>query len=909
MSSRKTDPAQGQHPSLLSWRRAMVPAMIFSALAPRAQAAAATADPVSPGGADPVAFESSFLSSGSTSNLDLSRFEKQGYVPPGTYHGDILVNRSWRARTDIVLVGKADGKAAQPCYEASALAKYGIDLGKVAADLAHPARLTMPGGTFCGDLGDYIPGATAEFDPGEQSLSISVPQVYMSRDARGYVDPSQWDEGINAALLSYNANVYNGGVRGSAQTTGYLGLNGSLNLGSWHLYHLGALNWSRQTGVHYQTASNYLQHDIPAWKTQLVVGDTFTAGDMFDSVRLRGIRIYADSQMLPQSLRGYAPVIHGIAETNAHVVVRQNGYIVYDTTVAPGPFVIDDLYPTGYGGDLNIEITEADGRVRYFTQAYSALPQLLRPGQQLWSMSAGRVDQAGMAGDMPVIGQFTYQRGLSNLLTGYAGTTLSGDYHSVLGGVAFNTSIGALSTDITYADNHVPGLASTRGVSYRAGYSRNISDSGTNFSLVAYRYATPGFVGLSDAMALRTAAALGNANYVLRPRNRMDVTLNQSLGDNWGQLYLNASSRDYWNNRSRQVDFSAGYSNRWKSISYSVSIQRTRDTSSDITQGQVLANRIPGSLGNYFNTALQNTVRDTRIMLNVTIPLGRGSDSPTFTGYANHSEITGDTGQASLNGALGPDKRFTYNASLSHDGGTNASLSGQYNGAYTNLASSVSYGSGYRQAGTGASGSVLVHAGGVTFSPPAGDTVGLVDAPGARGARVDAAVNTRVDPNGYAVVPNLLPYQLNTVELDPKGTDDNVELKNTTQNVAPRLGSVVRLRYEVDTSRLLLIDATLPNGDPVPFGAEVLDEQGNNVGVAGQASRLVVRGVDSSSTLTVRWGRGSDESCRLNIVVPPSAKGGGNNRTQILQSACTVPAAPAAVSTTADFTTAPLGQH
>ncbi|HTV87263.1 MAG TPA: fimbria/pilus outer membrane usher protein [Dyella sp.] len=880
--------------------------MIFSALTPRAQAAA-PADPASPGSADPVSFESAFLSSGTSANLDLSRFEKQGYVPPGTYHGDIRVNKSWRARTDIVLVGSPDGKSTLPCYDASALVSYGIDLGKVAADKAHPARLAMPNGKFCGDLGDYIPGATAEFDPGEQSLSLSVPQIYTLRGARGYIDPSQWDAGINAALLNYNANVYNGGARGATQSTGYLGLNGSLNIGSWHLYHLGALSWTRHTGAQYQTTSNYLQHDIPAWKSQLVVGDTFTAGDMFDSVRLRGVRIYTDTQMLPQSLRGYAPVIHGIAETNAHVVVRQNGYIVYDTTVAPGPFVIDDLYPTGYGGDLNVDITEADGRVRSFTQPYAALPQLLRPGQQLWSVAAGRVDQAGLAGDMPVIGQLTYQRGLSNLLTGYAGATLSGDYHSVLGGMAFNTSFGAISTDISYADNHVPGSATTRGVSYRAGYSRSFSDTGTSFSLAAYRYATPGFVGLSDAMALRTAAALGNVNYVLHPRNRMDVTINQSLGDDGGQLYLNASSRDYWNNRSRQVDFSAGYSNHWKAISYSVSVQRTRDTSSDITQGQVLTNRIPGSLGDYFNTALQSTVRDTRIMLNMTIPLGRGPNRPTFTGYVTHADTSGERGQASLNGSLGENGRFTYNASLSHDDGTNASLSGQYNGAHTNLASSVSYGSGYRQAGTGASGSVVVHAGGITFAPPSGDTVGLVYAPGAGGARVSAAVNARVDATGYAVVPNLLPYQLNTVELDPKGAADNVELKSTTQNVAPRLGSVVRLRYEVDTSRLLLIDAALPNGEPVPFGAEVLDEHGNSVGVAGQASRLVVRGVEKSGTLTVRWGGGEDESCRLNISIPPPAKGARNNRTQILQSACTMATSPATQRTTGGFTTVPIG--
>ena len=35
-------------------------------------------------------------------------------------------------------------------------------------------------------------------------------------------------------------------------------------------------------------------------------------------------------------------------------------------SVSPGNFVIDDLYPTGYGGDLEVSVVEADGRRREF---------------------------------------------------------------------------------------------------------------------------------------------------------------------------------------------------------------------------------------------------------------------------------------------------------------------------------------------------------------------------------------------------------------------------------------------------------------------------------------------------------------------------------------------------------------
>ena len=58
--------------------------------------------------------------------------------------------------------------------------------------------------------------------------------------------------------------------------------------------------------------------------------------------------------------------MRGIAETNARIEVRQNQQLIYSSTVSPGSFVIDDLYPTGYGGDLEVSVIEADGRRREF---------------------------------------------------------------------------------------------------------------------------------------------------------------------------------------------------------------------------------------------------------------------------------------------------------------------------------------------------------------------------------------------------------------------------------------------------------------------------------------------------------------------------------------------------------------
>jgi outer membrane usher protein len=82
-------------------------------------------------------------------------------------------------------------------------------------------------------------------------------------------------------------------------------------------------------------------------------------------------------------------------------------------------------------------------------------------------------------------------------------------------------------------------------------------------------------------------------------------------------------------------------------------------------------------------------------------------------------------------------------------------------------------------------GGIVAHAGGVTFAPELGDTVGIVQAPEAQGARINGNHSAQVGNNGFAVVPYLTPYRQNVVELDPKDLSVNVELKTAAQNVAP----------------------------------------------------------------------------------------------------------------------------
>jgi outer membrane usher protein len=195
-------------------------------------------------------------------------------------------------------------------------------------------------------------------------------------------------------------------------------------------------------------------------------------------------------------------------------------------------------------------------------------------------------------------------------------------------------------------------------------------------------------------------------------------------------------------------------------------------------------------------------------------------------------------------------------------------MSATYRAPYATVNASASGGGGTRQVSAGVQGSVVAHPGGVTFSQTVGDTFGIVNAPAAAGAGVTNAPGTTIDSRGYAVIPYLSPYSMNVVDIDPKGTSTDVEFKSTSAQVAPRAGSIVMMKYETVSGRAALIQAPKLGGGTLPFGASVEDEHGKMVGVVGQDSRVFARGLEDQGALTVKWGNGPVEQCRISYTLP-----------------------------------------
>ena len=180
-------------------------------------------------------------------------------------------------------------------------------------------------------------------------------------------------------------------------------------------------------------------------------------------------------------------------------------------------------------------------------------------------------------------------------------------------------------------------------------------------------------------------------------------------------------------------------------------------------------------------------------------------------------------------------------------------------------------GKGYQSGSVGLNGTIVAHSGGVTLSPYTGDTYALVEAKGAQGASVSSYPGVFVDNSGYALVPYLNPYQMNEIVVDPKGTSAGVELENTSSRVAPYSGAVVKVKYKAHRGLPILISANW-QGKPLPFGADVLDSKGKQVGSVGQAGQAYALVELEQGTLTVRWGNDANQSCQLPYKRMPEAK-------------------------------------
>lgn len=810
---------------------------------------------------------------GSGGHVDVSRFSYGNVATAGDHKVEIYLNGKLR-NIDIVNFPDNGKGFGSPCLTSSQLDKAGVDISSLSKDAQR-----------CVNLASEINDAQVNFNNEKQRLDLRIPQQFEKKLPPGYVDPSRWDNGINAGYLSWNWNAWHSENHSDTSDTFYAGTDYGINFGGWRFRANGTLDKSDGKGVQYDSNQVYVQHQVAVLHAQMIAGDTYTRSDFFDSLNLKGVRLYNDNRMLPGGNASYLPIIHGNARTNAKVTVRQQGKTIYQTTVTPGAFALSDLNSAFSGGDLDVTVDESDGSQQHFTVPYSSVTQLQREGFSSWEVGVGKLDDNSLRQN-PNLVMATWSHGLTNAFTGYTGFQVTdNDYYAGLVGVALNTELGAFAFDITRSSMALPDTQTWTGQSYRLSYSKIVDATETSFNVAAWRYSTRHYLSLNNAMSLYDTLSdsqQDDDSQFSNPKNEFQLNVSQPLtfnNEEYGSLYISSDWTTYWGEENNTVNYAIGYSNDFDWGSYSISAQRTwtndneKDDSINISFTLPLSSLLPGGSEQHHAFSAMTTSYTTDL---------KGSDQFNNTASGSSED---NLANYSLTGSMSSSR--TENNLLSQIGG-----SASYNTRFGPLNGSLSTSSaGDRQASVGGSGGLVVHSHGVVFADhniTSNESLALLEAPGAEGSRTGMAGGS-INSNGYGISGSLSPYSENSVGLDTSTLKQDIAIDSTSATVVPTEGAITLVKFDTQVGQSWLMPLVTSTAESIPMGATVYDSQDNEVGVVGQGEQAFVRGIAPAGTLTVKWGTDNAQLCVIHYQLKNPQE---DSPTTILlpEQHCTMPA-------------------
>lgn len=778
----------------------------------------------------------------SNQHIDLSVFEKPGGQLPGVYLVDIYTNDRLIDSSEINFAFNKDDKLT-PQIPLHLIRNMGVKIS------AFPKLHSLSDGQVINDLGEYIPDLSTTFDFNRQQLRFSIPQAALNQDARGYIDPSRWNDGIPALLVNYSFSGANrwGSASGENRNSYYLNLRNGVNLGAWRLRNYSTYNHSDRNGGKWDSISTYLQRDVKSIKSQLLVGDIHTDYDIFDSVPFRGVKLATDTSMLPDSLKGYAPVVRGIAQSNAQVSIKQNDYVIYQTYVAPGAFAIEDLYPTSNSGDLEVIIKEEDGRERRFIQPYSSVAIMQREGHLKYSFSAGKYRSNNKENRELNFGQITAIYGLPYNTTIYGGILTAQHYTALASGIGHSFgSLDSLSTDVIWAESELIDKSKNTGSSWRIQYSKNIDTTNTSITIANYRYSTEGYYSFEEVNEESNTYTWNNK----KKRNKFQIDIMQPIGK-YGSLSFGGYRQDYWKTSNSETTLNSNYHFGYKGINYSVSYAYSKEKESNLT--------------------------DHLFAFSVQIPLSQRQNHANWLNYNLNTNRDGDVSQlVGINGIAFEDRSLNYSIQEGYANrgvGNSGNLMLNYRGTYGNVNVGYNHSRHQQQINYGLQGGLVIHQGGATISQPFGETFALVNIPDTRGIAVLNQPGVKTDIFGYTVVPYIAPYRENHISIDPLSLNEDVDIDVTTQTVIPTQGAVTLVNFSSRIGRRVLI-TLIYQDKPVPFGASVTYiDQKDKTYIVGADGQVYMSGIADKGKINAAWGKNTGQSCKAKFILPEKVTG------------------------------------
>lgn len=573
----------------------------------------------------------------------------------------------------------------------------------------------------------------------------------------------------------------------------------------------------------------FWRFDLPHRLETLVVGDTVGVGGGWSRpARYGGVRWGRDFAMRPGFVTLPQRSLSGEAALPSTVEVLVNNARRLSQPVPPGPFELRNVPLVTGAGELSLVVRDLLGRETVVQQSYYASPRLLAPGLTDFSFEAGwlRTGYGDSSAYGAGFGAATWRQGLNRRLSGEARLELQARRRAAgmeLAGLLGQWGVGRIAL--------AAASASTQGFSERGGLLQLGIERSTPYGggALQYEHASRGFAPFGEAIGAEALA--------LRARSRWLASLGGPL---------------------------------WASLSGSVSYVRQTRWDGDRVQYMGLSTSLPlwrrASLSLSLNKRLDGDGAWST-GATVSLPLSSGVYSAAGFNSASGSPASGAV-SASRNAPAGPGLGWRVEASTQESQRASAGLTGNTSQLEwaLDLASDAGGQVATRASGRGTLGLLA----GLPFASRAvgQGSFAVVDVGGLAGVPVKRShqVVATTDGRGLALVPGLLPWQKNQIEIDPIDLPLDVEVGNVVQQVTPYPGSGSVVRFAVRRTRQALVVLHQPGGQPVPVGTRVRLLPDGPEFIAGRRGEVWLTDLaESHQAVQVSWPGGG---CQLELDVP-----------------------------------------
>ncbi len=556
--------------------------------------------------------------------------------------------------------------------------------------------------------------------------------------------------------------------------------------------------------------------DFPRRMATLTIGDAVSAPAPWAlQVHYGGIRWASKFSTQPTFVPFPVPVLTGQATQPSTIDIYVDNVRTANQTVDTGPFSVRNLPVMTGQGEIRMVVTDVLGRQQVITEPYINARVLLRKGVSEYAYESGSL-RGDFGTSNAAYGSFflvgTHRRGLTDSLT----LNLRGD---------------------VLADHQTFGI-------------------GADYALLPVGLISG---GLAVSQAAHGPGRLVYGQFQHQSRSIVYSAMIQAASGEFRQLGLPAGERPARTIEQIQVGRALG--NRgFVSFGFLNRQHRTGLTRSESNQSELdfraftgslnlrLTDRVSLSVSSNYSPGLK---RGLNAFISLVMPLGPRRilvASSDLEERANTSMID-LTQQPPVGNGYG--YRVRVNQSLTP--GTEAGLWFQSNrGNYRMETSDKDNKLSWR---FGETGSVVWMGRHILLSRPLDDSFALVEVPKAKGVKVfsNNQFITTTNGRGIALIPNLVPYDRNTVRLDDSSVPFNLGVDFSEKTVVPMPRSGVQLKFaasEIEGGLLVLVTE---DGGFVPLGAEVTINDYPEVFQVALRGEVFVPNFSVPAHIQVRW--------------------------------------------------------